>query len=60
MDPKEIYIEELDRIQAELEDEGMPEAEAHAFAATRANDAMRDRFADMADRARQQAKDDRI
>jgi hypothetical protein len=57
MDPKEIYIDELDRIQWELEEAGMSEAEAHELAAERAYPAMQDRFADMADRLRQQEKD---
>lgn len=46
---KDMFIEELERIQAELEESGVPEAKAHDIAAERAYPAMMDRYADMAD-----------
>lgn len=49
---KELYIEEMERLAALFEDQGMSEDEAHAEAETQAYDAMTDRIADMADRAK--------
>jgi len=54
---KEIFIEEHERLTDELIEDGMDPAQAHDVAADRAMDATRDRLADMADRARQRAKD---
>lgn len=53
---KDLYIEEFDRIVGEYLDAGESEAAAEALAAREAYDAMTDRLADMADRARDAAK----
>jgi hypothetical protein len=53
---KELYIEELERLTAEFEAEGMGEDEAQAKAEAEAYDAMADRYADQIDRARDAAK----
>lgn len=58
MDFKEMFIAEHERIQSELEEQGMDPGEAYDVAADRAYDAARDRFADAADQARQRAKDE--
>jgi len=49
---KEIYIEELERLTGLYEEQGMSEDEARAEAEAQAYDAMTDRIADMADRAK--------
>lgn len=54
---KDMFIEEMERIQAELEESGVPEAKAHEIAAERAYPAMMDRYADMADAYRQREKE---
>lgn len=54
---KELYIEEVDRIAAELEEDGMCPDKAYEVASERAYGAMTDRLADMADNARKRAKD---
>jgi hypothetical protein len=53
---KELYIAELERIMAELEDQGMDSKRAYELAGDRAYDAMRDRLADHADNLRKRAK----
>lgn len=53
---KELYIEEMDRLAALYEEQGMGEDEAQALAEENAYEAMVDRLADMADRARDAAK----
>jgi len=53
---KELYIEELERLQGLYEEQGMGEDEAQAMAEANAYDAITDRLADMADRARDAAK----
>ena len=53
---KEIYIEEYDRLIEEAMEEGHSEAEAERIADAGAYRAMTDRYADMADRARDAAK----
>jgi hypothetical protein len=54
---KDIFMEEYDRILMEAEEEGLSEKEAEARADKLAYGAMQERFADMADRERQRAKD---
>jgi hypothetical protein len=53
---KEMYIEEYDRILDKCEELGVPNETAHKIAETKAYDAMRERYADMIDRARDEAK----
>lgn len=53
---KELYIEEMDRLASLYEEQGMGEDEAQALAEENAYEAMVDRLADMADRARDAAK----
>ena len=57
MDFKELYIAEVERAMAELEDAGMNPDDAYDIASNRAYDAARDRLADYADTLRQRAKD---
>ena len=54
---KDLYIAEHERLTALAEDEGMDWTDAYEATADAAWDAMRDRAADMADAARQRAKD---
>lgn len=54
---KELYISELERIAAELEEQGVPASAAYDRAGELAYDAMRDRLADRADEARKRAKE---
>jgi hypothetical protein len=49
---KELYIEEMERLASLYEEQGMGEDEAQALAEANAYDAMTDRLADMADRAK--------
>jgi len=49
---KEIYIEEYDRIRDEAIESGHDETEAERMAEAGAYRAMTDRYADMADRAK--------
>jgi len=49
---KDLYIEEFERIVGEYIDAGESESAAAALAAREAYDAMTDRLADMADRAK--------
>ena len=53
---KDLYIDEMDRLAGLYEERGMGEDEARALAERDAPDAMADRLADMADRARDAAK----
>lgn len=53
---KDLYIEEMDRLAELYEEQGMGEDEAQALAEANAYDAMVDRLADVADRARDAAK----
>lgn len=53
---KDLWIEECDRLAAEYEEAGMGEDEAQALAERDASDAVIDRLADAADRARDAAK----
>lgn len=55
---KELWIAEMERIQAELEDEGYSEDEAYKLAGERAHDAMIDRLADRADMLRMRAREE--
>jgi hypothetical protein len=57
---KEIYIAEHERLIAEAEDAGMDCQDAYESTADTAYDAMRDRAADMADAARDRAKEARL
>lgn len=57
MDFKELYIEEVERIAAELEEAGEDPERAYYLASNSAYDAARDRYADMADMARTRAKE---
>jgi hypothetical protein len=58
MDFKELYIAEVERISAELEDRGIDPNRAYDLASNSAYDTARDRYADMADTLRQRAKDE--
>ena len=58
MDFKELYIAEVERISADLEDQGLSPDRAYDLASNSAYDAARERLADMADQARQRAKDE--
>ncbi|MDE2096555.1 MAG: hypothetical protein KGL39_04855 [Patescibacteria group bacterium] len=49
---KDLYIAELERIAAELEDQGVPADKVYDIASERAYPAMRERLAAMADMAR--------
>ena len=49
---KDMYIAEYERIVDECEEEGVPLEAAHKIAENKAYDAMRERYADMIDRAR--------
>lgn len=53
---KELYIAEVERIMGELEDQGVPQSEAYNRASDLAYDAMREKLADMADRARKRER----
>jgi hypothetical protein len=53
---KDLFIEEWDRLVSEYVEAGMTEAEAERKADGEAYDAMTDRIADIADRARDAAK----
>lgn len=53
---KDLYIEELERLAAEYEEQGMGEDEAQALAEDNAYQSMCDRLADIGDRARDAAK----
>jgi hypothetical protein len=52
-DPKEIYMEEHDRLVAEAMEAGMSESAAYETTADAAYAAMTERFADMVDQARE-------
>jgi len=56
---KDLYLDEVVRLAAELEDEGVAPDEAYEIASERAYDSARDRLFDAADRARKQAKEDK-
>lgn len=53
---KDLYIEELERLTGLYEDQGLSKAAAQAMAEVGAYEAMTDRLADRADRARDAAK----
>ena len=57
MDFKELYIEEVERLAAELEDAGMDPDQAYDLAADGAYDSARERLFDMADTLRLRAKE---
>jgi hypothetical protein len=59
LDPKEVFIEEHERLAAQLEERGVPFAEALERTADQAHSAMTERFADMADHYRDLAKERR-
>jgi hypothetical protein len=54
---KELYIAEVERISAELEDAGLNPDRAYDLASNSAYDTARERLADMADRARDEWKE---
>jgi transcription elongation GreA/GreB family factor len=54
---KDMWLDEQERIAAQLEEAGMDPDRAYDLASNSAYDAARDRLADMADHARQRAKD---
>lgn len=54
---KELWIDTLDQIAAELMDEGMSEAEAYEAAEALTDARYRDRLADMIDQARMERKE---
>lgn len=53
---KELYMGEVERIAADLEDKGYSPDEAYRIASERAYGAMRERLFDMADDLRKRAK----
>lgn len=53
---KELYIAELERLQAELEDQGMDPDKAYEIAGNRAYDSMRERLFDHADMLRKKER----
>lgn len=57
---KELFCMEHERLTALAEDAGMDWSDAYESTADAAMEAMFDRVADMADAARQQAKDARL
>lgn len=54
---KDLYIEEVERIAAELEEQGLDPDLAYDMASNSAYDGARDRLADMGDMARMRAKE---
>jgi hypothetical protein len=54
---KDLWFNEMVRIQSELEDEGYSESEAYRIAGDRAQDAVIDRLADRADYLRMVSKE---
>lgn len=54
---KDIYIAELERIQAELEERGLDPDMAYRLAGERAYTAMQDRLADRADDLRNERRE---
>lgn len=54
---KDLYIAELERIAAELQDAGVPADKAYDLAADRAYSAMRETLADRADAERMRRKE---
>lgn len=57
MDLKALYLSEVERIAADLEDAGINPDRAYDLASNSAYEAARDRYADMADAARDRAKE---
>ena len=57
---KDLYIQELERIAAELERQGCPPERAYAIAGQQAYDSLKDRWADYLDTARQRQQDDKL
>jgi hypothetical protein len=60
MDFKDLYIAEVERIAADLEDAGISADRAYDLASEQAFDAARDRLADLADYEWQREKDARL
>jgi hypothetical protein len=56
---KQIYLDEVERIAAELEEGGMEPGKAYDRASELAYDAMRERLADMIDAAKTRRKEGR-
>lgn len=56
---KDLYLDEVERLMAEFEDQGMPSAVAYELASEQAYGAMREKLADRADEARARAKEGR-
>ena len=56
---KELYIEEVERIISELEEQGIDEDAAYEQAGEAAYDAVRDRLADLGDRLKDERKEGR-
>lgn len=54
---KDLYIAELKRIQAELEERGLDPDTAYRLAGDRAYPSMQDRLADMADRLKNERRE---
>lgn len=54
---KELYMAEVERIAAELEDEGMDPDQAYDLASERGYEAMQDRLNDIGDMERQRRKE---
>lgn len=59
LDPKEIYLEEVEKEAGRLEDIGLSHEAAYDRASEVGYDLMTDRIADAADAARQRMKDER-
>lgn len=53
---KDLWLDEVEQIAEQLVEDGMDEAEAYDLACERGEQALLDRWADMADAARDRAK----
>ena len=58
MDFKELYIAEVERITADLEDQGVPAHRAYDIASSSAYDSARERMFDAADIERKRAREE--
>lgn len=58
MDFKELYLAEVERITADLEDRGVPSDRAYDIASSSAYDSARERMFDAADIARKRQREE--
>jgi hypothetical protein len=58
MDFKDLYIAEVERLTAELEEQGIDPTRAYDIASNSAYDLARDRLADQADTLRKRAREE--